>query len=315
MEESITLRVLAIFINLFASLCGVGLPIYLGKNFSPDAMRNHFGFSILRIFSAGIMVGVAFIHLLADAATTLPKLYPQYEALPFTLTTMGIVIVLAVENAIISFVKPSHHERDSGEFQELDDADILTAKHLNIDSYQHVHTEATINLLADSKSLLVLIKAYMMEVAIAIHSVIIGVSMGMMGPDEISPLRALIIAVVFHQFFEGIGLGAVLSYVRLQLGTMKVIIFVLIFGTTISIGIGIGMIISNAEYGNEDTQGFITGCANSISAGTLIYIAMVEMMAEEFANHKIMAKANQKFIMISSFSGGVIVMAILAMWA
>jgi len=364
MEDSLALRVMALFVTLFASLCGVGIPIYMGKSFSAEAMKSHFGFSVLRTFSAGIMVGVAFIHLLGEASHALPEVYPDYEALPFTLACLGIIFVLVLENVMLTLIKPSNsvHEpvnfhaarsRDE-EGNEDDDAaatspqgkhappvgdcdgkfckdlasvgqDVVVASaavkfHQKdqtppLANCHHSHTHVTMNLLADSKSFLVLIKAYMMELAIAIHSVIIGVSMGMMGPDEISPLRALIIAVVFHQFFEGIGLGAVLSYVRMKLGAFKVFMFAIIFGATISIGIAIGMGVSFLEEVDDHTHEFVTGCANSISAGTLIYVAMVEMMADEFSNQEIAMKMTQKFAMIGSFSFGVFVMAILAMWA
>ena len=66
--------------------------------------------------------------------------------------------------------------------------------------------------------------------------------MGMMGhDDEVSTLRALVIAMTFHQFFEGVGLGAVMSSLRLKLGTVKVVVFALVFATTLSLGICIGL--------------------------------------------------------------------------
>eukprot|EP00607_Mallomonas_marina_P010707 CAMPEP_0182422930 /NCGR_PEP_ID=MMETSP1167-20130531/8777_1 /TAXON_ID=2988 /ORGANISM="Mallomonas Sp, Strain CCMP3275" /LENGTH=101 /DNA_ID=CAMNT_0024601419 /DNA_START=56 /DNA_END=361 /DNA_ORIENTATION=- len=101
----------------------------------------------------------------------------------------------------------------------------------------------------------------------------------------------------------------------MKLGAFKVFMFAIIFGATISIGIAIGMGVSFLEEVDDHTHEFVTGCANSISAGTLIYVAMVEMMADEFSNQEIAMKMTQKFAMIGSFSFGVFVMAILAMWA
>eukprot|EP00607_Mallomonas_marina_P010584 CAMPEP_0182423018 /NCGR_PEP_ID=MMETSP1167-20130531/8901_1 /TAXON_ID=2988 /ORGANISM="Mallomonas Sp, Strain CCMP3275" /LENGTH=265 /DNA_ID=CAMNT_0024601595 /DNA_START=215 /DNA_END=1012 /DNA_ORIENTATION=+ len=265
------------------------------------------------------MVGVAFIHLLAEATHALPEVYPDYEALPFTLACSGIVFVLVIENVLLALMKPASNDKASAVGQDTGTASAVENFHQKDASPppadSHLLSHTNVKMIADSKSFVALIKAYMMEIAIAIHSIIIGVSMGMMGPDEISSLRAIIIAIVFHQFFEGIGLGAVLSYVRLSLGDFKILIFAIIFGATISIGIGIGMYVSFLDEVDDYTHEFVTGSAHAISAGILIYVAMVEMMADEFSNHEISMKTTQKFTMIGSFSFGVFIMAILAMWA
>jgi zinc transporter ZupT len=69
------------------------------------------------------------------------------------------------------------------------------------------HT-AAVDLIARSNSMSVLIKAYMMEISIGIHSLIIGIAMGSLeGRENLESLRGLVIAICFHQFFEGLGLG------------------------------------------------------------------------------------------------------------
>lgn len=183
-------------------------------------------------------------------------------------------------------------------------------------SCKHAHSAVSVNLLADSRGVVVLVKAYLMEIAIATHSIIIGISMGMMGPDEVSTLRALLGAMVFHQFFEGVGLGAVMSYLRVKLGSAKVAVFALVFGTTLSIGIGIGMLIATLESSEQaDAHVFTTSCCNAIAAGTLVYVSLVEMLAEEFSSSELEARHAQKLGMVVAFALGVLVMAILAIWA
>ena len=147
------------------------------------------------------------------------------------------------------------------------------------------------------------------------RSIIIGISMGMMGPDQISTLQALLAVMIFHQFFEGVGLGAVMSYLRLKLGTAKVVVFALVFGTTLSIGICIGLVIAAVEPTETDTHTLITSCCNAIAAGTLLYVSLVEMLAEEFSSLELDSKPRLKLAMVGVFGCGVLVMAILAIWA
>lgn len=51
----------------------------------------------------------------------------------------------------------------------------------------------------------------MLEVGIIVHSIIIGISLGASeSPKTIRPLMA---ALIFHQFFEGMGLGSCITQV------------------------------------------------------------------------------------------------------
>lgn len=55
----------------------------------------------------------------------------------------------------------------------------------------------------------------MLEIGIVVHSVIIGISLGTAG--SIDTIKPLLVALSFHQFFEGMGLGGCISQV-LQFG-------------------------------------------------------------------------------------------------
>ena len=51
-----------------------------------------------------------------------------------------------------------------------------------------------------------------LELGIIVHSVIIGMSLG--ASQSTSTIRPLVVALTFHQFFEGIGLGGCIVQVR-----------------------------------------------------------------------------------------------------
>jgi len=50
-----------------------------------------------------------------------------------------------------------------------------------------------------------------LEIGIVIHSVIIGVTMGM--SQDVCAIRPLVVALSFHQVFEGMGLGGCIAQV------------------------------------------------------------------------------------------------------
>eukprot|EP01041_Mallomonas_annulata_P011674 gene11674-24451_t len=274
MKEAFELKIVAIFATFSASIAGFVLPLALGRKMDPVAMMEHAGFSMLRSFSAGIMLGVAFIHILAEAADELPYLYPDYPALPYTLATVGIIFTVTLENIAMAFLKQP-----------------------NAPKSEHEHSRDSVNLAAESKDFFILVKAYSMEIAIAVHSVVIGISLGAEADDSLQTIKALTIALSLHQFFEGVGLGVVVAHVRHKLGIAKIILFSLIFGVTLSIGIIIGISIQSstttvqAYYSEENgqqveeeheaeehvntQQARTTGCLNAIAAGTLVYISLI----------------------------------------
>jgi zinc transporter 1/2/3 len=52
-----------------------------------------------------------------------------------------------------------------------------------------------------------------LELGIVVHSVIIGMSLG--ASESASAIKPLVVALTFHQFFEGIGLGGCIVQVCL----------------------------------------------------------------------------------------------------
>jgi zinc transporter 1/2/3 len=57
------------------------------------------------------------------------------------------------------------------------------------------------------------------------------------------------------------------------------------------------------------------GSLNSIAAGLMIYVALVQMIADDFKQSSIATNVNLKIKMFSALSFGTAIMAILGYWA
>ena len=108
------LRIASIFIMFFASLLGTILPLWYygsGDQLSPKKLSESHEFRIVRCFAAGIMLGVAFCHLLNDGVARLIIVCPNYGALAFTLACGGVILVLGFEQVavlLIGSIKTTH---------------------------------------------------------------------------------------------------------------------------------------------------------------------------------------------------------------
>uniref|UniRef100_A0A803NG10 Uncharacterized protein n=1 Tax=Cannabis sativa TaxID=3483 RepID=A0A803NG10_CANSA len=123
---------------------------------------------------------------------------------------------------------------------------------------------------------------WVLELGIVSHSVIIGLSLGV--SQSPCTIRPLIAALSFHQFFEGFALGGCIS--QAQFKTLSTTIMACFFAITTPMGIGIGIAIASF-YNPHSTGALVTeGILDSLSAGILVYMALVDLIAADFLSKR-----------------------------
>ncbi|KAI1489102.1 Zinc/iron permease [Biscogniauxia mediterranea] len=155
---------------------------------------------------------------------------------------------------------------------------------------------------------------FILEFGVIFHSIFIGLTLAVAG-DEFT---VLYIVLVFHQTFEGLGLGSRLataqwpaskSYLPYLLGAGYAV------STPIAIAAGLG-VRSSLQPGSPETL-LVNGVFDSISAGILIYTGLVELLAHEFMfnNHMRNAGLKVQLYALGCVALGCGLMAVLAKWA
>jgi zinc transporter 1/2/3 len=109
----------------------------------------------------------------------------------------------------------------------------------------------------------------------------------------------LLIAILFHQTFEGLGLGSRIAAVPYPKGSIKPWLLVFAFGTTAPIGQAIGLITRNSYDPNSAFALILVGTFNAISSGLLIYAALVDLLQKDFLSEEADAAMNSKKKMIA----------------
>ncbi|KAF9108192.1 high-affinity Zn(2+) transporter zrt1 [Mortierella sp. GBA35] len=122
------------------------------------------------------------------------------------------------------------------------------------------------------------ISTYILEAGVAAHSVIIGVTLGVSSGSEFT---GLLIALLFHQFFEGFALGARIADLDLE-KTWTHYLLALIFSLTTPFGVLIGIGVSNTYQSDSVTALLTEGTLDAISTGILLYMGYVTLLAVEF---------------------------------
>ncbi|KAK4126876.1 Zinc/iron permease [Parathielavia appendiculata] len=122
----------------------------------------------------------------------------------------------------------------------------------------------------------------LLEGGILFHSVFVGMTISI----TIEGFLILLVAILFHQMFEGLGLGARIAEVPYRRGSLRPWVLVVAFGTTAPIGQAIGLVVRDWYDPNSAFGLIIVGVFNAISSGLLLYAALVDLMAEDFLSEE-----------------------------
>jgi len=167
---------------------------------------------------------------------------------------------------------------------------------------------------AEERSFRTQIAAFLiLEFGVIVHSVIIGLNLGTAG----SEFSILYPVLVFHQSFEGLGIGARMSSIPFpkRLGWLMWTLCAG-YGLTTPIAIAIGLGLRVTYDSGSFTANVISGVLDSISAGILIYTGLVELLARDFLfNHERTRDSKRLAFMVVCVFVGAGVMALLGKWA
>jgi zinc transporter 1/2/3 len=155
---------------------------------------------------------------------------------------------------------------------------------------------------------------FILEFGVIFHSIFIGLTLAVAGEE----FNVLYIVLVFHQTFEGLGLGSRLAtaewprkkaWMPWALGSA--------YGFTTPIAIAVGLGVRTTFIPGSQRTTIVNGVFDSISAGILIYTGLVELMAHEFMFNPEMRKSSMKMLLFAYFCMclGAGLMALLGKWA
>ena len=120
------------------------------------------------------------------------------------------------------------------------------------------------------------VAALSMEFGLSVHSLFIGLAMAVAGDAN---FRVLLAALTFHQFFEGVGLGARLAEASMTQRLRAAL--ALIFSVAAPVGIATGVALMDSPSYNPNGGDFLLsqGSLDGVCAGILLYLGF-QMLAD-----------------------------------
>ncbi|KAK4243319.1 Zinc/iron permease [Corynascus novoguineensis] len=176
---------------------------------------------------------------------------------------------------MIKSMRPQEQQHDASYKRES----VISQNSLSDSPYIDVETGQPVDPMVFRKMSL---NITLLEGGILFHSVFVGMTVSI----TIEGFIVLLVAILFHQMFEGLGLGSRIADVPYPRGSIRPWLLVVAFGTTAPIGQAIGLFVRDSYDPNSAFGLIIVGVFNAISSGLLLYAALVDLLAEDFLSEE-----------------------------
>ncbi|KAF9890837.1 hypothetical protein FE257_005408 [Aspergillus nanangensis] len=327
-DYDIPLRIGTLFVVLVTSSIGVFLPILMMK--LPFPRINSIGSTIIKQFGTGIIISTAFIHLYTHADLMFSN--ECLGGLSYEGTTSAIVMAGAFLSFLTEYIGhrvilardkkasancTAHSEESGGIETPTKDAaatppvvaEPIPAQAMTLANLGHNHGSPFDPTKPNTK-----LSVLVMEAGVIFHSILIGLTLVVAGD---SFYRTLLVVIVFHQFFEGLALGARIALLPGRTWPSKAIMAG-VFALITPIGMAIGMGVLNTFNGNEKETLIALGTLDALSAGILVWVGLVDMWARDWViEGGELLDAPLPMVLTGGVSlvAGMILMGVLGKWA
>ena len=289
-------------------------------------------FFAIKFFGSGVIIATGFIHLMAEANASLTNtcLGAPFTEYPFTeaIALMALYLIFffdavahkklvekaanmsRLENPLQPSDKISISRCSSGSLSVLSAAK-------NIDKEKHSGNENEENkahIKSFEKMYQKILNCIVLECGIVLHSIFVGLSLTISGDEFVT----LYIAIGFHQFFEGLGLGTRFATTQWPPGKKYVPwLMSLAYSLTTPLAAGIGLIVRGSYPAGSRTALIVTGTFDAACAGILIYNSVAELMAYDLIYSGDFENSSMNQLLLAYFflALGALAMAIIGKWA
>ncbi|RLV96579.1 Zinc-regulated transporter 1 [Spathaspora sp. JA1] len=293
-------------------------------------------FFITKNFGSGVIVATGFIHLLAEASVALtnPCLGGVFAQYPFAegIALMAVFVFFFFDmlaNKTIhekakcqnecceitaSQEQPESTESSTKDLESCNSSLNKEMSTSNQNTTTRTDTESEQSAHGYEKLYQQILNCVVLECGIVLHSVFVGLSLAIAGNEFIS----LYIAICFHQFFEGLGLGTRFATTPWPKGKKYVPwLMAFIYSLTTPAAVAIGVGVRKTYPVGSRTALITTGTFDATCAGVLIYNSIADLMAYDFIYSDEFKEKSTRTYLAAYFwlAFGAFAMALIGKWA
>jgi zinc transporter 1/2/3 len=298
--ELMAFRVGAIFLILACSGLGVSLTL-VGKHMIGLALPAY-ALLFFKTLGTGILLACALVHLLLPAnesltSPCLPAAFStQYKAYAYLYCMLAFMGMQFITNGLAALARKARRRakecrRCEDNVRPDQDVEALAATAAASAPEPARPAAAAAGPQVATKDLLFsdeadtpagpltisLVDAIAAEIAFSVHSVIIGITIGLAQDPQ---FKTLLIALSFHQFFEGVALGARLFAASFR--GLYDLSFLAFFSLAAPVGmaVGVGLLRGGSLNANGGSFLMTQGTLDGVTSGLLLHIAAAKLVVD-----------------------------------
>ena len=301
--ELMAFRVGAIFLILACSGLGVSLTL-IGKHVPWFAMPAY-ALLFFKTLGTGILLACALVHLLQPAnesltSACLPEAFhTTYKAYAYLYCMLAFLGMQFITNGLAALARKARRraeecrrcEDNVRPDQDVEALAATAAASAPEASPQASSSSSSPQVATTTKDLLFtdeadtpagpltisLVDAIAAEIAFSVHSVIIGITTGL---AQDAQFKTLLIALSFHQFFEGVALGARLFAASFR--GLYDLSFLAVFSLAAPVGMAVGLGLLRGGSLNANGLSFLMtqGTLDGVTSGLVLHIAAAKLVVD-----------------------------------
>lgn len=291
---SLRLHIAGIFIILGASLIGAGLPI-LGRRVKSLDLPEYV-YVTGKTIGTGVMLAVGFVHLIGDATQNFELwCVPQgfHDAFPswaHLFAVVAVVLMHVIDIVIGDMIKEWYNDSERTPCSVVDEGVPVEVHQMHLNE----SSEPEFDSLTESKpakpgcshphlvpvpgkeiNAQFVVAAVCMEFGTTLHSLFVGMDAGVMSDDRLKPL---LIALVFHQLFEGIAVGSRLVDAQFHISIELIMMLMFSFSAPLGAAVGVICVSASETALTGGSYVLVASILDSLCGGILVYLGLTLML-------------------------------------
>lgn len=262
-ESLVWFKVQAFFVLLVIGALGGLLPL---KARELHSNRDRY-LAMGNTFSGGLFLCAGFSHMLGEALEGFQARQLPVDA-PLLYCLFGILATLFVEKVLLSYFQEPDSSSSSGSSAH--------AGHSHVHGLLNVGHDIDSTAKSRASSVASTLQTYMLTILLSMHSIIEGVALGV--EESVDDASRVLMAIAAHKSFAAFALG--LSLVRGGASTAALVRIVLMFAFMSPLGVLLGAVFALNLEADDNVW---SGAIQAFAAGSFIYVALVEILLEEFS--------------------------------
>jgi len=284
MEPILTAKIVAMVLTGIIPIILGLIPWKAGKHVNRSNRWHQIIISFLLCFGGGVLIGLSLLHMLPEVRESLEVQFPEEEQLAETFLCVGFFLIYLIEELVHTVCGQGHGHGHSHETTEtIGKADETVATTTALEAAANDDDQAPLNE-EEEKRTNSAIRDFLTCLALSLHAVFEGLAVGL--ENTKAGVWTLYAGVAMHKY--------ILSFcVGLELFTGKQNKFIVNFGYLFlyaimsPVGIAIGITVTEVLEHDSTAFSTITGVLEALAAGTLVYVAVFEVLQREKAKKKV----------------------------